>query len=102
MIRRPPRSTRVRSSAASDVYKRQSMHNIILQMALRATGLEPVIQDQKAALTKKQTNLFVMAPPDMPTALSTGAIDGYIVAEPFNAAGELLAGARIIRFTLSL
>src|SRR5680860_440286 len=29
----------------------------------------------------------------------TGAIDGYIVAEPFNAAGELLAGARIIRFT---
>ncbi|WP_460379391.1 hypothetical protein, partial [Staphylococcus aureus] len=24
MIRRPPRSTRVRSSAASDVYKRQS------------------------------------------------------------------------------
>src|SRR5665811_816278 len=26
MIRRPPRSTRVRSSAASDVYKRQDMH----------------------------------------------------------------------------
>src|SRR5665811_2585718 len=26
MIRRPPRSTRVRSSAASDVYKRQEQH----------------------------------------------------------------------------
>src|SRR5665811_1950403 len=26
MIRRPPRSTRVRSSAASDVYKRQIIH----------------------------------------------------------------------------
>ena len=26
MIRRPPRSTRVRSSAASDVYKRQTFH----------------------------------------------------------------------------
>src|SRR5665811_1438837 len=26
MIRRPPRSTRVRSSAASDVYKRQELH----------------------------------------------------------------------------
>src|SRR5665811_1152053 len=26
MIRRPPRSTRVRSSAASDVYKRQDLH----------------------------------------------------------------------------
>lgn len=76
-----------------------SMHNIILQMALRANGLEPVIQDQGAALRENQTNLFVMAPPDMPTALSTGAIDGYIVAEPFNAAGELLAEARIIRFT---
>ncbi|WP_460379547.1 hypothetical protein, partial [Staphylococcus aureus] len=27
MIRRPPRSTRVRSSAASDVYKRQANSN---------------------------------------------------------------------------
>src|SRR5665811_1769465 len=27
MIRRPPRSTRVRSSAASDVYKRQPYHS---------------------------------------------------------------------------
>src|SRR5665811_2629654 len=27
MIRRPPRSTRVRSSAASDVYKRQEWHH---------------------------------------------------------------------------
>ena len=27
MIRRPPRSTRVRSSAASDVYKRQILYN---------------------------------------------------------------------------
>ncbi|WP_460379523.1 hypothetical protein [Staphylococcus aureus] len=29
MIRRPPRSTRVRSSAASDVYKRQFTMNAI-------------------------------------------------------------------------
>src|SRR5665811_186628 len=29
MIRRPPRSTRVRSSAASDVYKRQGLPRII-------------------------------------------------------------------------
>ncbi|WP_460379521.1 hypothetical protein, partial [Staphylococcus aureus] len=28
MIRRPPRSTRVRSSAASDVYKRQLTHQL--------------------------------------------------------------------------
>src|SRR5665811_2443346 len=30
MIRRPPRSTRVRSSAASDVYKRQIENNAVL------------------------------------------------------------------------
>lgn len=76
-----------------------SMHNVILQMVLRSHGLRPVIQNQKAPLAADQTNLLVMAPPDMPTALSTGAIDGYIVAEPFNAAGEVLAGGRVIRFT---
>lgn len=76
-----------------------SMHNVILQMVLRSHGLRPVIQDQKASLAADQTNLLVMSPPDMPPALSTGAIDGYIVAEPFNAAGELLAGGRIVRFT---
>ncbi|MHB9148646.1 MAG: ABC transporter substrate-binding protein [Thermoleophilia bacterium] len=76
-----------------------SMHNVILQMVLRSHGLHPVIQDQKAPLAADQTNLLVMAPPDMPTALSSGAIDGYIVAEPFNAVGEVLAGGRVIRFT---
>src|SRR5665811_1388182 len=30
MIRRPPRSTRVRSSAASDVYKRQTFENLVM------------------------------------------------------------------------
>lgn len=76
-----------------------SMHNVILQMVLRSHQLRPVIQDQRAPLAADQTNLLVMAPPDMPTALSAGAIDGYIVAEPFNAAGEALAGGRVIRFS---
>ena len=35
----------------------------------------------------------------MPTALGNRSIDGYIVAEPFNAAGELLADGKIVRFT---
>src|SRR5665811_1798010 len=34
MIRRPPRSTRVRSSAASDVYKRQPDSNPRLRLAI--------------------------------------------------------------------
>lgn len=76
-----------------------SIHNVILQLALRKSGIEPVIQDRNKPLNKNQTNLFIMMPPDMPTALSAGAIDGYIVAEPFNAAGEVLAGGRILRFT---
>jgi len=76
-----------------------SMHNIILQMIAREHGIEPVIQSKTAPLSDKQMNLFVMAPPDMPTAIASNAIDGYIVAEPFNAAGELLAGGRIVRFT---
>lgn len=76
-----------------------SMHNIILQMIAREYGIEPVIQSKTAPLAKNQMNLFVMAPPDMPTAIASNAIDGYVVAEPFNAAGELLAKGRIVRFT---
>ena len=34
MIRRPPRSTRVRSSAASDVYKRQHLEMLIFGLVL--------------------------------------------------------------------
>jgi NitT/TauT family transport system substrate-binding protein len=40
-----------------------------------------------------------MPPPDMPPALAAKKIDAYIVAEPFNAAGEVLAGAKMLRFT---
>src|SRR5665811_1693035 len=35
MIRRPPRSTRVRSSAASDVYKRQAYGRTKIRLAVR-------------------------------------------------------------------
>src|SRR5207248_9232667 len=73
--------------------------NILLQLCMRHYGIETAVQDRRLPLGKKQTNLFVMKPPDMPPALASGAIDGYIVAEPFNAAGEKLAKGRIIRFT---
>ncbi|HEV3470348.1 MAG TPA: ABC transporter substrate-binding protein [Pyrinomonadaceae bacterium] len=76
-----------------------SMHNIILQLCMRKYGIEAVVQDRNAPLRPNQTNLFVMKPPDMPTAMSSGSIDGYIVAEPFNAAGEVLAQGSIVRFT---
>ena len=76
-----------------------SMHNIVLQMALKNAGLEPVIQDQKDPLKPNQVNLQIMPPPDMPPALAAKKIDAYIVAEPFNAAGEVLAGGKMLRFT---
>ncbi len=76
-----------------------SMHNIILQMGLRKAGLTPVIQPQNRPLAKDQVNLFILAPPEMPASLAGHKIDGYIVAEPFNALGELKSHARIMRFT---
>lgn len=76
-----------------------SMHNIILQMGLKQAGLTPVIQSQRAALKPDEVNLFVLPPPEMPVALSGRKIDGFIVAEPFNALSELKINARIMRFT---
>jgi NitT/TauT family transport system substrate-binding protein len=76
-----------------------SMHNIVLQMALQANGIKAVIKAQTEALATDECNLQVMAPPDMPPALAAKKIDAYIVAEPFNALGELRAGAKMLRFT---
>lgn len=76
-----------------------SMHNIVLQMGLRNAGLTPVIKDQTAELAPNEVNLMIMPPPDMPPALASKKIDAFIVAEPFNAAGELLAGGTMLRFT---
>ena len=76
-----------------------SMHNVVLQMGLRQAGLTPVIKGQGEPLGPKEVNLQIMPPPDMPAALAARKIDGYIVAEPFNAAGELLAGGKVLRFT---
>lgn len=74
-----------------------SIHNVVLQLVLRSANLSVAIPGQNAAADA--VKLVVMAPPDMPTALANGSIEGYIVAEPFNAAGETLAGGRILRFT---
>lgn len=76
-----------------------SMHNIVLQYALRESGVTAVIKPESAPLAANECALQILAPPDMPTALAAKKIDGYIVAEPFNALGELRAGARMLRFT---
>lgn len=76
-----------------------SNHNIMLQMALRAAGLKAVIKPQTAKLAADECNLQVLPPPEMTAGLAARKIDGYIVAEPFNALGELKARARMLRFT---
>ncbi len=76
-----------------------SNHNIIAQMLLRDAGITPVIRPQDAKLGPKECNFLVLNPPDMPPALAAKKIDAYIVAEPFNALGEIKAGAKMLRFT---
>lgn len=76
-----------------------SMHNIVLQMGLRHAGLKPVIKSQGDPLAANEVNLQIMPPPDMPPALAARKIDAFIVAEPFNAVGEMLAGGKMLRFT---
>jgi NitT/TauT family transport system substrate-binding protein len=76
-----------------------SMHNIILQMGLRHVGLKPVIQSHTASLKPDEVNLFILPPPEMPSAMIANKIDAYIVAEPYNAIAEMKIGAKIMRFT---
>ena len=53
---------------------RQSSHNILLNDALETVGL-----------TVADVEVVEMAPPEMPSALASGQIAGYCVAEPFGA-----------------
>jgi NitT/TauT family transport system substrate-binding protein len=63
------------------------------------SGVRPVIKSGDAPIGGDECALQILAPPDMPIALAAKKIDGYIVAEPFNALGELKINARMLRFT---
>lgn len=76
-----------------------SMHNLLLQLGIQSQGLTPVIRPQSAALADNEVNLFILPPPDMPTALLGKKIDAFIVADPFNALAEIRFKARIMRYT---
>ena len=72
-----------------------SIHNVVLQQILRSAGLQTVT----GAPGKKQVRLLVLSPADMVPALAAGQIQGFIVAEPFNALAETRHVGRILRFT---
>ncbi|MBF0242757.1 MAG: ABC transporter substrate-binding protein [Desulfamplus sp.] len=76
-----------------------STHNYIVQMGITAKGLKPVIKPQGSKISSDEVNLFVLPPPEMPPALLGKKMDGFIVAEPFNALAELKIKAKIMRFT---
>ena len=75
-----------------------SIHNVVLQQILRDAGLTVVTHPQ-AKPAPNEVVLTVMAPADMGPALANGAIAGFIVAEPFNAAAETQGIGKILRFT---
>ena len=75
-----------------------SIHNVVLQTMLKQDGLTPVSR-KTGTIAANEVNLTVMAPSDMPPALASRQIEGYIVAEPFNAAAETLKIGKILRFT---
>ena len=76
-----------------------SIHNIVSQRIMKDAGITPVIRPQTAKLASNECNFLVLNPPEMPPALAAKSIDGYCVAEPFNALGELKAGGKVLRFT---
>lgn len=64
---------------------RQSSHNILLNDALA-----------KGGLTVDDLNVIELAPTEMPSALASGTIDGYCVAEPFGAVGVSLKAGKVL------
>lgn len=76
-----------------------SIHNVVVQQLLRDSGLTPVTRPASSSIAANEVNLLVMAPADMPPALASQRIAGFIVAEPFNALAEDLKVGRVQRFT---
>jgi len=75
-----------------------SIHNVVLQHVLKQNGLK-VVTKPTEKLQENEVFLSIMAPADMGPGLANGAISGFIVAEPFNAAAETNGIGKILRFT---
>jgi nitrate/nitrite transport system substrate-binding protein len=65
-----------------------SGHNYALRYWLAAGGLNPgyYLPDDAAGVTGADVQLSVTPPPQMPSTLEAGTIDGYAVGEPWNQA----------------
>ena len=65
-----------------------STHNYVLRYWLAAGGLNPgyYLPGDTAGTTDAEVQLSVTPPPQMPSTLEAGTIDGYSVGEPWNQA----------------
>lgn len=64
-----------------------SNQNFVLHKLMADYGLAP-----------EDIKIVVLPPPDMPTSLASGAIDGYFVGEPFCAKAELDGYGRVLYY----
>lgn len=64
---------------------RQSSHNLLINDALATAGL-----------TTADLNITELAPTEMPSALASGQIDGYCVAEPFGAKAVEIGAGKVL------
>ncbi len=76
-----------------------SIHNVLLQRLLREAKLVPVMRPRDARLDPSETNLVVLPPAEMVSALAARSISGFVVADPFNAAAELAGVGKVLRFS---
>lgn len=75
-----------------------SIHNILLQKLLLENGLTPVTRS-RGSIAPNEVSLVVQPPAEMVSSLAGGAIAGFIVAEPFNAAAEVRGVGKVLRFS---
>ncbi len=64
---------------------RFSCQNLVLLRLLDQLGID-----------KHEIKILELAPPDMPSALAAGGIDGYIVGEPYAAQAELAGTGKVL------
>lgn len=74
-------------------------HTGIFQDVLRKANLTPVVGREQKDLQSNEVGFRVVAPPDMPEALKTGAISGCTVSEPFGAVSEVKVGAKLVKMS---
>lgn len=75
-----------------------SLHNVIIQHWFKIAGIDPILKGEPST-TRRTVKLVTVAPADMPVQLAAGQIDGYVVAEPFNALAETTGVGKILRFS---